>query len=206
MDTNLSQGKPFSPRPPSKILMTDASFTGWGAHVDGLTVYGVWTDNPLPHINKLELMVFLLALRSFVTLLQGQVVAIMSDNTTAVAYINSQGGTVSRSLCKLALQLWDFCLANNIVPTATHVPGIENSLADVLSHNLTTCHKWELNDSYLTPIFHCWGRPALDAFATAINAKCGLFCSWGYAIRNQRETASYTTARTTSYMPSRHFP
>lgn len=73
----------------------------------------------------------------------------MSDNTTTVCYINHQGRMVSRSLCKLALQLWNFCLENNITPTATHVPGVNNSLADALSQDLTACHKRELNDSYL---------------------------------------------------------
>lgn len=133
----------------------------------------------LPHINKLELLTVLLAIRSFAPVLQGHSVAVLSDNTTAVSYINRQGGTVSRSLCKLALRLWDFCLANDIFPATTHVPGDNNTLADALSRDLSSCHEWELNDQYLTPIFHTWGKPTLDAFATTTNAKCEKFCSRG---------------------------
>lgn len=98
-----------------KIITTDASQTGWGAHLNGMTVHGLWTMDlidPLPHINVLELKTILLALCSFLTIICGHDVSIMSDNTTAILYINCQGGTVSCSLCKFAMELWDFCLVN----------------------------------------------------------------------------------------------
>lgn len=96
-----------------------------------------------------------------------------------VCYINHQGGTVSCALCKLALQLWDFCLENEILPIATHVSGVDNSLADALSRDPSVCHEWELNNIYLKPLFDQWGYPTLDAFASAINMKCDNFCSRG---------------------------
>lgn len=58
LDHNLLQGRVSQDPAPSKVLTTDASLMGWGAHLDGMTVYGLWTadvDTPLPHINVLEL-------------------------------------------------------------------------------------------------------------------------------------------------------
>lgn len=147
-----------------------------------MTVHSLWADDitsPLPHINRLELLAVLLALRSFASVLQGHSVAIMSDNTMTICYISHQGGTVSCSFCKLALQLWDFCLENDTTPTATHVPGVDNSLVDTLSRDLTACHEWELNNLYLDPIFRLWRYPTLDAFALITNTKCSLYCSRG---------------------------
>lgn len=147
-----------------------------------MTVHGLWLiGRTPPHINFLELKAVLLALQSFQPMLQGSTVTILSDNSTAVAYINKQGGMVSRSLCKLAIHLWDFCLASWIFPMATHVLGVNNSLADTLSRQTSVCHEWELNPKYfhLRQVFQCWGRPELDAFATKGNTKCALFCSRG---------------------------
>lgn len=76
----------------------DTSLMGWGAHFNGMTVHGLWAtdpDNPLPHINVLELRAFLLALRSFLMMICGHAVAIMSNNTITISYINCQGETVS---------------------------------------------------------------------------------------------------------------
>ena len=36
------------------------------------------------------------------------------DNTTAAAYINNQGGTVSKELVSLTRKLWMWCLEVNI--------------------------------------------------------------------------------------------
>lgn len=128
--------------------MTDASLTGWGAHLDRMTVHGLWSG-PLLHINLLEMKAVILTLQSFPPLVRGHAVAIMSDNTTMIAYINRQGGAVSRSPCKLAMELWEFCLSNEVFPSAAHVPGSENSLADLLSRQQSACHEWELNRTYL---------------------------------------------------------
>lgn len=88
----MSQGEVFRSRLPSKVLTIDTSQTGWGAHLDGMTVLVRWMDvfTTLPHINYLELLAVLLALWSFVSVLQGRSIAIMSDNNTAVSYINHQ--------------------------------------------------------------------------------------------------------------------
>ena len=52
------QGIPLKIDPPSHTIFTDASLSGWGAHVEpeGLLFHGVWTeDQSQLHINVLEM-------------------------------------------------------------------------------------------------------------------------------------------------------
>lgn len=57
------------------------------------------------HINFLELLTVFLAVKHFVQLLRHHHVLVRLDNTTAVAYINRQGGTRSPQLHSLAQKL-----------------------------------------------------------------------------------------------------
>ncbi|GAA6095931.1 uncharacterized protein LOC125138511, partial [Tachysurus ichikawai] len=76
-----------------KVVTTDASLTGWGATQEGRIVNGVWPVSlHSAHINYLELLTVLKALRHFLPRLQGHHVLVRCDNTTAVAHINRQGG------------------------------------------------------------------------------------------------------------------
>lgn len=102
---HVFRGMPFQLPIPSLTLTTDASLLGWGAHMGLLRTQDLWRGADLDlHINVLELKAVLLAVRAFLPHLTGHVVAIRSDNTTAISYINKQGGTMSRTLCKLALE------------------------------------------------------------------------------------------------------
>lgn len=78
--------------------------------------------------------------------------------------------TVSRSLCCLALMLWDVCIKHNITPFATHLSGEQNTIVDVLSQDCLLLHEHHLSPSVLTPVFHCWGLPQIDVFA-----QCGYY-------------------------------
>ena len=57
------------------------------------------------HINLLEMKALFLALQAFQEDVAGHHVTAMCDNFTVVAYINKQGGTVSRPLCLLTSRL-----------------------------------------------------------------------------------------------------
>ncbi|KAI8512117.1 hypothetical protein Bbelb_087560 [Branchiostoma belcheri] len=52
------------------------------------------------------------------------------DNATAVAYVNHVGGTRSPDLAALALEMWSWALERGLTLSATHVPGLTNTLAD----------------------------------------------------------------------------
>ena len=88
-----------------KVVRNDASLTGWGAVCDGHSANGIWPERDPRHINVLELDAIRLALRSFQDLLLGSHVLVRSDNTSAIAYINRQGGVRSKQLNPLATEI-----------------------------------------------------------------------------------------------------
>ena len=101
---------PMSLPLPSLQLMTDASRLGWGGVLIPHSVSGTW---PLSFrscsINWLELQAVLLSVRHFLTLLQGNCVQLLTDNTTVVACIRHQG-TLRSPLGATNVQGCIFCI------------------------------------------------------------------------------------------------
>ena len=93
----------------------------------------VWSDQKLLHINVLEMKALFPALQSFQELVTGHHVTAMCDYSTVVAYVNKQGGMVSRSLCSLTSQLLRWAESLNVHLDARYLPGQSNVLADLLS-------------------------------------------------------------------------
>jgi len=67
------------------------------------------------------------------------------DNTTAVAYINHLGGTISRELVNLTKTLWMWFLERNIHITAQHLPGTQNTIVDAESRAQIGKTDWKLS-------------------------------------------------------------
>ena len=105
-EEHLRVGVPLGSSPPDVLLFSDASRLGWGAHLLGHLVSGLWSEEEQrEHINLLELKAVWLALQAFQHRVAHQSVALMCDNATVVAYVNKQGGTVLRCLCSLTKEL-----------------------------------------------------------------------------------------------------
>ncbi|XP_070546087.1 uncharacterized protein [Ptychodera flava] len=180
LDTeNLLKGVPLRVPPPTQFLFTDASTTGWGAHLDELTASGSWSDNQRErHINWLELQAVFLALKRFQLSVTNQHVLVNTDNATVVAYINKMGGTRSPTLCYLAWDLFMWCKEHNIRLRARHLPGKRNHIADALSRDQKVIPtEWEIPQEIANRIFAIWGTPMADLFATFKNCKLPLFVS-----------------------------
>ena len=97
---HLLVGVRFGTPAPDLHLYSDASSSGWGAHLLDQNVSGVWSaQEKLLHINLLEMKALFLGLQAFQEDVAGHHVTAMCDNSTVVAYVNKQGGTVSRGLC-----------------------------------------------------------------------------------------------------------
>ena len=94
---------------------SDASKMGWGASCSNLRTGGPWSSQEKSmHINCLELLAATLAIQTFLKGKSRLSVLLRIDNTSAVAYINNLGGTVSKELASLAKNLWMWCLERNI--------------------------------------------------------------------------------------------
>ena len=88
----------FGTPAPDLHLYSDASCSGWGAHLLDQHVSGVWSDQEkLLHINLLEMKALFLGLQAFRDVI-GHHVTAMCDNLTVMVYVSKQGGTVS-GLC-----------------------------------------------------------------------------------------------------------
>ncbi|KAJ7307453.1 hypothetical protein JRQ81_009473, partial [Phrynocephalus forsythii] len=105
---NLMVGRRFISRSLSIQVTTDASNTGWGAHCLHVRAHDLWNSKEQTHhINYLELLAIIKAFKTFKLLLLRQVVQIITDNTTALFYINKQGRTCSNTLLQITLSFWE---------------------------------------------------------------------------------------------------
>ena len=164
---------------PDLSLFTDASLTGWGAYLStGEFVSGSWNKvDSNEHINFLELKTVLLALRTFRDALYKKSILVRSDNSTSVFYINKMGGTHSKKLCLLSLEIWNILLQNSITCRASHISGIDNTVADYLSRNLN-CHEYYLCPDAFKQILHLIPFILeLDIFASSKNTKLDRYVS-----------------------------
>ena len=102
----------------------------------------------------------------------------MCDNSTVVAYVNKQGGTISRSLCSLTSQLLRWTESLDIHLDARYLPGQSSVLADLLSHqDQVIGTEWSLHLQVARDLLRCWGSPLIDLLATSLSAKLSQYCS-----------------------------
>ena len=175
------QGIPLRIDPPSHTIFTDASLSGWGAHVEpeGLLFHGLWTeDQSRLHINVLEMKAIFLSLSQAVHKVKNPTVLISTDNTTVVAYIRHQGGTHSTELSEEVWNVLNLCLAHNIQLLAKHIPGRFNTLADRMSRvDKPISTEWSLNQEIANKIFQIMDFPSIDLFATRLNHRLPFYVS-----------------------------
>ena len=176
---HLLVGVRFGTPAPDLHLYSDASSSGWGAHLLDQNVSGVWSaQEKLLHINLLEMNALFLALQAFQEVVAGHHVTAMCDNSTVVAYVNKQGGTVSRPLCLLTSRLLRWTESFDVLLEARYLPGESNVLADVLSRRgQVVGTEWSLHPQVARALLRAWGNPSIDLFATCLNAKLPLYCS-----------------------------
>ena len=121
----------YHPHVHNTLVFTDASQKGWGAHLNNVVLSDLWSNKESQlYINVLELKAVRLALKGLKEHLQGQRVLICLDNSTAVSYLNKEGGTNSIEMCALMWRILSFTNPMEIQIKARHVPG---SLAVSLS-------------------------------------------------------------------------
>ena len=179
LKSNLTVGVPFRKPQHEHVMYTDASNWGWGAHIGDNATQGVWNHKQnRKHINVKELLAVIFGLKYFEPIVQNTSVLIATDNTTVVAYINKEGGTVSRNLCFITMKLYRWAQRNNVTISARHIPGSLNILADKLSRSYGFSQlEWALNESVTHAIWQLWGTPQIDLFATWLNKRLSTYVS-----------------------------
>ena len=114
-------------------MYSDESRSGWGAHLLDRVVSGVSSEQKLLHISLLEMKALFLAMQSFQELVAGRCVTSICDNSTVVAYVNKQGGTVSHSLCSLASQFLRWSESLDVHLDARYLSGQSSALTVLVS-------------------------------------------------------------------------
>ena len=166
---------------PSITLSTDASLSGWGGTLSsGSSASGHWSlEEKQLHINMLELKAIKFCVLSFLDLLRNQSMLLLSDNSSCVFYINKFGGTHSKEMCNLSIEIWDIMLKNNITCLAKHIPGVDNSSADSLSRLSPIPNDFGLSQTafnLLTSLIPF--ELNVDMFASRLSNKLERFVSW----------------------------
>ena len=172
-------GKALLCRPQTMTITSDASLQGWGAVCNGTRTGGPWSHSEQGmHINCLELLAAILAVKTFLKGQTGKSVLLQLDNQTAVAYINNMGGTVSPRLTDLAKALWMWALSNDIVLTTEYIPGVANVIADAESRSMMDRTYWKLHPRLFQEINQKWGSLEVDLFASCLSTQLPRYFSW----------------------------
>ncbi|XP_050311933.1 uncharacterized protein LOC126747391 [Anthonomus grandis grandis] len=147
-------------------ITADASDIGWGAHINGRLISGIWDINQrFWHINKKELYAVLRTFQLELHILKNKRVLVQSDNKTVVAYIRNQGGTRASLLTEMVSCLLEMCQEHQIDIVPQFIPGVYNDIADSLSRQKHLAD-WHLSEKVTRLIFVKWGTPEVDLFAT----------------------------------------
>lgn len=160
-------------------IKTDSSMKGWGAVLEETEIGGRWKDSEKQkHINYLEIMAIYLAIKSFLHIIKGKHIKILTDNSTAVSYISNMGGTKAKDCNQLSKEIWLFCISNKIWLTCTHIAGKDNIQADRKSRIFEDQLEWSLDKNVFSQLKKAWGKPSIDLFASRLNNQVERFCSW----------------------------
>ena len=82
-----------------------------------------------------------------------------------------------KAFCKNKTRL-HVLLKLDIWITASHVPGVKNTTADLRSHLFYDNKEWSLNEGVAKPLFDQFGKPEIDLFASCLNFKCSKYASY----------------------------
>ena len=185
---NLNNARIIRRDEPTVELFTDASLEGWGAHTDIEQTGGRWHNTEMAHINVLELKAILFGLQSLCKNLKTHI-RIRTDNTTALAYVKNMGGTKSTECLDVASEIWEWAQQNGCWLSITHIPGVDNVLADLRSRKFKDHLEWSLSDDIFKDICKAFGKPKIDMFASRLNKKLTKYVSWEPAPDNWKTDA-----------------
>jgi len=151
------------------ILTTDASKTGWGATLEGVTTtHGFFPPEiQARSSNYRELYAVFLAISTLQDYIKGQQLLLRTDNITSMYYINGQGGP-HKPLNKLTKVIFWATKHCNASLRALHLPGDYNTRADELSR-LNPVNEWQLHHSVFQRLELLWGPHSVDRFASNNN-------------------------------------
>ena len=131
---------------PHKIIQVDACLTGIGA-MDGTRAYAACVaqeSDPISNITEIEAANVVIALHTFITPEDaGGHIMVQCDNMSAVQALTSSRAH-NPILAECARANWMLQAIHNVKISISHIPGVDNPVADALSRAHTTSAHHEL--------------------------------------------------------------
>ena len=164
---------------PTVIIQSDSSDLAWGGVYMDKSTGGPWSAEERDmHINEKELMAVFLTLQCFCRDMTDCHIRLQIDNTTAVAYINNQGGK-KKHLHNTAKLIWTWARDRNIWLSAAHLPGAMNTLADFESRRVYGSEsEWMLLPWLFQDVMSKYDQCEIDLFASRLNKQLDSYVSW----------------------------
>jgi hypothetical protein len=88
------------------------------------------------------------------------------------------GGTKSRPLNQLAVEIWQWCIERNIWISATHIAGKVNVEADKMYQVFHHKNEWKLNKQTFHNILTKFPSLEVDLFASRVNFQLAQYVAW----------------------------
>ena len=123
------------------------------------------------HINSLQLQAAFFCLKAFCkNKTRLRVVETGQYNTCCIH--QQKGGTNSVCCNKQAKDIWNWAKEQDIWITISHVPGVENTTADLRSHPFNNSKESPFNERVVKFLFVQFGKPEIGLFSSRLNTKC----------------------------------
>jgi hypothetical protein len=170
-------GSKVGPKPEaSKIVYSDASSTGYGGYVVGISdhiAHGQWNQDEAKRSSTWrELKAVEMVMASVVSKLENHRVKWLTDNQ-AVSII-AMKGSMKSELQDMALSIFRYCLRNNIILEVEWVPRTKNERADYISR-IVDADDWTVSDYIFRHFDKVYGPHTVDRFASFYNTKLRRF-------------------------------
>ncbi|XP_040266363.1 uncharacterized protein LOC120980993 [Bufo bufo] len=107
--------------------------------------------------------------RHWVNHLRGCPVRVQSVISTAVAYINNQGGTWSPAVMAETVLILSWAEKHVPALSTVHITGVDNWIADLLSRECLDPGEWALHPQVFLAICERWGQPDVDIMTSRFN-------------------------------------
>ena len=121
-----------------------------------------------------ELLAIEFSIEAFGPLLRDSSIKWYTDNLPTVRIV--EVGSMNMSLHRLAVNIFDSCVNNNIHLAIEWIPRTMNQKADMIS-KLVDTDDWQILSDFFILIDRLWGPHTVDCFATYYNKKINRFFS-----------------------------
>ena len=85
------------------------------------------------HINVIKAKATFIEIRKYCHSRSYKYIRVMSDSSTAIAYVNNKGGMKSKKCSEIAKEIRLWCFKNNSFICSSHIPGKHNIEVDRFS-------------------------------------------------------------------------